>query len=172
MGIIERIEPLPSPLSGSGFLVTGNNLSDDLFLFIKGRITGLRPNRQYAVTFSVTFATQALAIGGDSMYVKAGAADIEPSRQVLTVNGVPYFVMNVDKGSAGRGGTSALLLGDVVKPTQNDTSYEMKTLASTEPLIASTDSSGRLWLFTGVDSAFEITTILYYTQVRVSLQAR
>ena len=46
------------PLTGSDSLfITGNNQSDDLFMFFKRRVTGLQPNGRYRVTFALEFVT-------------------------------------------------------------------------------------------------------------------
>ena len=42
--------PLPDGLEGSGIYVQGHNRSDDLFMYLKRRIDGLRPNTAYAVS--------------------------------------------------------------------------------------------------------------------------
>jgi len=50
---------LPYPLDedDGALLLSGNNHSDDLFMFIKRKIDGLKPNTEYALTFSVEFAS-------------------------------------------------------------------------------------------------------------------
>src|SRR5574339_940303 len=49
---------LPSNLgSGKALMLTGNNQSDDLFMFIKKNLSDLRPNAEYSISFEVKFAT-------------------------------------------------------------------------------------------------------------------
>ena len=50
-------QPLPDVLEGNGIYITGNNRSDDLFMFVKRRVEGLKPNAQYQLVFEVRFAT-------------------------------------------------------------------------------------------------------------------
>jgi hypothetical protein len=52
-------QSLPAPLGPdrSGLFISGNNHSDDLFMFFKRRITGLKPRTSYEARFMVEFAT-------------------------------------------------------------------------------------------------------------------
>ena len=77
--------PLPDALEGSGVYVQGHNRSDDLFIFLKKQVGGLRPNTRYAVSVSLDLATNVptatFGIGGspgESVFVKAGASTAEP----------------------------------------------------------------------------------------------
>ena len=60
--------PLPDGLEGGGVFLTGHNRSDDLFMFLKRQVEGLRPNAFYAVAISLDMATNVPAglvgIGG------------------------------------------------------------------------------------------------------------
>lgn len=78
---------LPWPLSpaDSAFRISGNNHSDDLFMFLKRRITGLLPHQTYVVTISADIAsrypTHASGVGGapgEGVTIKAGATAREP----------------------------------------------------------------------------------------------
>jgi hypothetical protein len=55
---------LPDPLNTSDGALkqSGINRSDDLFMFIKKKITGLEPGRNYTVDLKVDFASNAAAI--------------------------------------------------------------------------------------------------------------
>ena len=60
---------LPPPLeSQSGLFLSGVNRSDDLFMFLKGPISGLLPGALYMVTVSLEIATNTpagcLGVGG------------------------------------------------------------------------------------------------------------
>src|SRR4051812_16315282 len=54
---------LPSPLDGTkkGIRISGFNRSDNLFMFIKKHITGLKPNHIYNVNFDISLASNAPA---------------------------------------------------------------------------------------------------------------
>ncbi len=154
-------------------MLSGNNHSDDLFMFIKRKVTGLNPNTSYTLVFEVELASNAPkgSVGaggspGESVYLKAGASEIEP---VKNVQGDQY-VLNIDKGNQSEAGSNATVLGDIATPltvaeytliTRNNAS------PSAEPLIAQSNSNGDIWLMIGTDSGFEGTTTVYYTNVKV-----
>ena len=59
---------LPDGLEGSGIYVQGHNRSDDLFMFLKRQVEGLKPGAEYRVYASVDLATNvpagSVGIGG------------------------------------------------------------------------------------------------------------
>jgi len=165
---------LPANLvTQKAIMLSGNNHSDDLFMFIKRKVTGLNPNTSYTLVFEVELASNApkgsVGIGGspgESVYLKAGASEIEP---VKNIQGDRY-VLNIDKGNQSEGGSNATVLGDISTPltvaeytliTRNNAS------PSLEPLIAQSNSAGELWLMIGTDSGFEGTTTIFYTKIKV-----
>jgi hypothetical protein len=169
--------PLPAPLDamGSALFITGNNHSDDLFMFYKGKIGGLEPGKSYRASFTVEFATNVpqgcVGIGGspgESVFVKGGASEVEP----VAVNAGGYYRMNVDKGEQSNGGASAVVLGDVANSQDcgiKAPQWELKTVSGGGAVEVTADAEGSLWLFVGTDSGFEGTTSLYYTNVRAIL---
>src|SRR5688572_2583218 len=94
---------LPSNLGDrKSLMLSGDNHSDDLFMFIKRRVTGLMPNTSYNVVFKVELASNAPAgsvgVGGspgESVYLKAGASGIEPKKIAES----DRYVLNIDKGN-------------------------------------------------------------------------
>ena len=168
--------PLPDGLDGSGIYVQGHNRSDDLFMFLKRRVGGLRPNTVYAVSVSIDLATNVsvglIGIGGspgESVFVKAGASTVEPLAEEDS-NG--YLRMNIDKGNQSRGGESMVVLGNVAHPEVLDTEYRVKTLDNVDmPLSVATDSEGRVWLIVGTDSGFEGLSKLYYPRISYTLSS-
>ena len=165
---------LPDGLEGGGVYVQGHNRSDDLFMYLKRQVGGLKPNMAYAVSATVDLATNVppglVGIGGapgESVYVKAGASAVEP---VAEEDGNRYLRMNIDKGNQANGGESMVVLGNVAHPEAADREYRIKTLANMEsPLTAITDSEGRIWLIVGTDSGFEGLTTLYYARIDYTL---
>lgn len=162
---------LPPELAarGSALFISGNNHSDDLFMFYKRRVTGLVPGRSYRVGFEVEIATSAqsdcVGIGGapgEGVTLKAGVSAIEP---LAVDDGTGTLRMNVDKGNQVTGGTAALALGHIAngQPCGSAQSFVLKTLAG-ESLDVTADASGAVWLLAGTDSGFEGTTGLYYTR--------
>lgn len=166
--------PLPNSLIGSGIYVQGHNRRDDLFMFLKRQVDGLRPSAVYAVSVTVDLATNVstglVGIGGspgESVFVKAGASTVEPE---ALVDDSGYLRMNIDKGNQARGGESMAVLGNIAHPEEVNTEYRVKTLDNTDqPLSVTTDSEGRVWLIVGTDSGFEGLTGLYYARISYTL---
>jgi hypothetical protein len=167
---------LPKYLGGKRALyISGNNHSDDLFMFVKNRIGGLRPGGAYSVTLHVQIGSNApngsFGIGGSpaqSVYLKAGVTSIEP----VAVNRDGFMELNVDKGVQSQPGADAQVLGNIGVDTTTDASgnsrYRLKNFRS-KPFLVQADDAGNLWLFTGTDSGFEGITSLYFTKIRASL---
>ena len=166
--------PLPDGPEGSGIYVQGHNRSDDLFMFLKRQVDGLRPNTEYAVSVSLDLATNVPAglvgIGGspgESVFVKAGASTPEP---VAVENGNRHLRMNIDKGNQARGGESMVVLGNVAHPQVLGREYRIKTLDNLDiPLSVTADGEGRVWLIVGTDSGFEGLTSLYYARISYTM---
>jgi hypothetical protein len=169
---VAESRPLPPPFSGNGYYTLGGNRSDDLFVYIKSKFAGFKPNARYHLTFQVNFITNApsagcTGIGGSpaSVTIKAGATAVEP----MTILLGSYYTMNIDKGNQVTGGKNALALGDIGNTNTDciNLRYERKTLASTSPLEVTTDASGDLWFLFGMDSGFEGTSHIYYQSISV-----
>lgn len=166
--------PLPQPLSQEdhSFKVSGNNHSDDLFMYIKRKITDLEPNKNYNLTFELEFATNApdnsFGVGGSpasSVYVKAGASQIEPDKEVDSLD---IYRMNIDKGNQASEGEDMINLGDFSNGSE-DEEYTLKTLVNEDPFTVQADENGELWVIIGTDSGFEATTTIYYNKISLKL---
>jgi len=159
-----------------GLFISGNNHSDDLFMFIKRPIHGLKPRTAYQVKARITFLSRAptgcLGIGGDpgaNVYVKFGASPEEPS-PVIDAGG--RVGLNVDIGQQSNRGADTLVLGDIATSFTDchNQQYEVKELETPSPLITRSDERGTLWVFVGTASGFEGITSLFYTGVRVHIR--
>ena len=174
---------VPDPARGrrlGGLRLSGDNHSDDLFMYVKRQITGLAPHAAYAIRLRFTLHTNAgegcAGIGGapgESVHVKAGAVAVEPDA-VENENG--DLVMNLDKGNQSRGGGDAIVLGDLAAAGANcaGTRFVSKrfTMHGRGALAAETDRDGNLWVFIGTDSGFEGRTTYYLTRIRLTLRRR
>jgi hypothetical protein len=167
------VAPLPSPLDTSqkALRLTSFNQSDDLWQFLKRRVTGLKANTRYNVRFDVEIASDApqdsVGIGGSpggSVFVKAGAAAQEPKVEVQ--GGARVFTL--DKGNQAQEGTQSLNLG-TVGISGEEFDYQLKRLNNGTRLFpVRTDSEGNLWVYVGTDSGYEGRKTLFYTSVKVT----
>ena len=166
--------PLPDSLEGSGIYVQGHNRSADLFMFLKRQVGGLMPSRTYVVSVSMDLATSVPAglvgIGGspgESVFVKAGAATVEPTAEEGDNR---HLRMNIDKGNQAQGGESMVVLGNMAHREVQGMKYRIKTLDNSNlPLVVDTDSAGRVWLIVGTDSGFEGLSALYFSRINYTL---
>ena len=152
-------------------MLSGKNLNEDLFMYLKKQITGLKPNTEYTITFNIEISSdlnsEVIAESGssESVYLKAGASQLEP--KTLVASG--YYIMNIDKGNQSIPGADMTTLGEVIIPL-NSTGYTIinrsNTMANSR-YKAQSNADGELWLIMGTDSGFQGTTRLYYTKVNV-----
>jgi hypothetical protein len=158
-----------SILTQKSLMLSGNNLSKDLFMYLKKKISGLKPDTDYTITFNVELASNLNAVEPSSttasVYLKAGATNSEPKSVIQS----GYYVMNIDKGNESSGGQDATSLGDILIP-QYASGYSLISRNNTmtnSRYVARTDSNGDLWLIIGTDSNLEGTTTVFYTRVNV-----
>jgi hypothetical protein len=167
--------PLPSPLDTKtyGLMLQSHNRSDDMFMFLKRKVTGLKANRPYNVTFDIDLVTNYSAGGlgaggapGTSVYLKGGASDIEPAKKLE--NG--FYTFNLDKGLQSETGKDFVNLGNVSNGLETDDFKIVKrTSTLANPVLVTSDASGTIWVCVGTDSGFEGLTRLYYDKIKVSV---
>lgn len=162
------IQALPAGFSGTGFLLSGHNRSDDLFMFLTRKISGLSPSTRYQVKLKVSFLSNAGAacagIGGapgEGVYLHFGFADIEPKQLGYT--------LNVAKGNQSQDGAQSKVQGNIAVEGLgcSQLRYQQKIVQSSQQktLELTTGSDGSVWIFVGTDSAFEGLTTLYYQHI-------
>ncbi|MFA6302046.1 MAG: hypothetical protein WC627_02810 [Legionella sp.] len=182
----EAFATLPREITTStkGLKISGNNHSDDLFMFAYKKITGLKPNTQYQVSFSVEFASNgpvgSSGIGGspgDAVYVKIGAVTEKPKRYL---DEEQMYRIGLDKGNQASDGADMILIGNLaVDIADNATDYRLKTLPyqpdaqmqdKLEHYTVTSNAQGEVWLVFGTDSGYEGLTKVYYTNLTVGFK--
>lgn len=169
---------LPDPLDNNNgsIMQTGNNHSDDLFMFAKKKISGLKPEQEYHVNFEIEIATNVangqMGVGGapgESVYIKAGATSVEPIK--VLDNSDNHFRMNIDKGNQAMGGKNMQLIGNFANDTDKNI-YKLKKLSTEAPVYVTSNSEGEIWVIVGTDSGFEATTTIYYNSIFIDLDEK
>jgi hypothetical protein len=164
--------PLPAPLNTSqkSLKISGNNHSDDLFMFIKRKVSGLRPNTPYDIAFGFEVAskapTNAVGVGGapgESVVFKVGATTIEPKK--VAQNG--DYLMNIDKGNQTQSGNDMKVIGHVGVSDTTTVFTLIKRTSTSVPIRATTDDEGSLWVIIGTESGFEATSTLYFRRIEL-----
>ncbi len=68
MEFSSKVTALPTDSLKKGFMLTSSNRSDDAFMYLKRKLTGLVPNQTYNIQFEVQLASQypetGIGIGG------------------------------------------------------------------------------------------------------------
>lgn len=182
--LLAELAPIPPETgsSGTAFRISGNNRSDDLFMYLKvrlGRTDGLRPDTEYDLTFTLRFASNApsgcVGIGGapgESVFLKAGASGDEP---LTLVDDDGWVRMTVDKGNQAQEGPAGANAGDIANGVPCDEvdpanpPFVSRQVVFTSPYRGVADSAGDLWILVGTDSGFEGRTTLYYQRIAINL---
>lgn len=168
-------DTLPAPLDKTkkALKINGNNHSDDLFMFTKKELTGLAPNTEYSIEFEFELASQYPESGfgagggpGSGSYLKAGASATEPTKVVTE----GFYELNLEKGNQAQSGKDAVIIGTL---GISGDAYVYKLINRDndgKPFKAKTDAEGNLWVYLGVDSAFEGITTFYVTKATIRLK--
>jgi hypothetical protein len=168
---------LPTGLDTSkyAYRVQGHNRSDDMFMYLKKKVTGFNPNQVYNVSFEVTLGTNypenSVGIGGSpgsSVYLKGGASSVQPARKLVN----KFYEFNLDKGQQSQDGADAINLGNVSNGAETATYKLVQKTSGNKTLSVKANEAGEIWLFVGSDSGFEGLTTLYYDRIRVFLVAQ
>ena len=175
--------PMPPPLTtAGGFKLSGNNASDDLWMFASRGLTssnGIIANALYDVTMTVWVASNAQTgcIGtggapGESVWLKGNVVATQP-RRVISGSDVLF---NLDKGNQAEIGSQALAFGDLANGDPcgdpDPPRYKLLVRTATRPTPVRATSAGNLWVYFGSDSGFESRSTYFIDQVRVTLTRR
>jgi hypothetical protein len=156
---------------GKALMLSGKNLDEGLFMFIKTEVHGLSPNTEYALVFGVQLASDASSdidgtngSPGKSVYLKAGASTIEPKK--IVNDGTCAF--NLDKGDQeSLSGNDMVVLGDIASASGQYELINRNSSMHPAPFIVRTDANGRFWLVIGTYSNYHGSTTIYYTEISV-----
>jgi hypothetical protein len=167
---------LPAPLNtfDGALRQSGINRSDDLFMFVKRKINGLQADKYYDINIEIEIASNAPsgAVGaggapGESVFIKAGATTIEPTK-VLDSTSNDYR-MNIDKGNQMVDGNDMKLIGNFANGTDSAT-YQLKILKTENPIRVRSNANGEIWIIVGTDSGFEGKTTIFYNRISVNVK--
>lgn len=169
------IRPLPPEISRlrEGYMVNGNNHSDDLYMYLYrrlSRVNGLKPLTSYWVNYQITFNSDAptgcFGAGGapgESVYLKAGAINrrptlfVDPQNYIRTTFSHQPLVSNVANG---------------ISCEKELHSYRRLIKRQSRSTVVTTNRWGEMWLIVGTDSGFESTTKIYFEKIKVWLKER
>lgn len=145
-------------------LLSCENLNGDIFMFLKRKVTDLKPNTNYSIVFEITMATNSVA--GQPLILKAGASELEPKKVIE--NG--YYQLNIDKGEDFASGENLYSFGDVGGVAPSSDAYipvSRGNASVNQPILATTNSKGELWLIVGTDCMYTGFNSVYYSRISV-----
>ncbi|MCE6991636.1 hypothetical protein [Dyadobacter sp. CY323] len=155
------------------YMLQAQNRSDDMFMYLKKKITGLVPNGTYSVVFDLDLATKysegAPGAGGSpssSVYIKAGASPVEPAKKLVN----KFYEFTLDKGQQANEGKDAVLLGNASNGLEEEKYAIVKRSNADKPFTVKVNAQGELWLFIGSDSGFEGLNTLYFDRAKVTIK--
>ncbi len=159
--------PLPLDTNKYALKIAGNNHSDDLFMFIKRKISGLLPNTNYQFLACLNIAsnapTNAVGVGGspDAVFIKVGVSMIEP----LKIDSGVFYRMNIGHNS---GDNNMADIGNI-GVSDTTTVFTLINRNNTDNLLTlTTDDNGEVWVWIGTDSGYEAKTTLYYSSISLT----
>lgn len=175
--MVSGIKNLPAPLDQTkkAFMLSGNNHSDALQMYLVKQLNGLEPNTRYTIETEVELASKypngSVGIGGspgnsvhlvskfatNGYTLKSGKNDFENVELVLNkVDALPESVLNID-------------LGDVSIPSEEYIYQLIDRKKSSSPDVVVSDNQGKLCAIVGTWSGFEGISTLYYTRIKITL---
>jgi hypothetical protein len=167
------IRSLPSPLDQAkkGFMLSGNNHSDALQMFLSKKLSGLAPNTNYSVETEVELASMypdgSVGIGGspgNAVHLVAKFAE-----KGYTFEAGAVEVDNIELVLNKEGSVLEMDLGDISIPSE-EYIYQLITRKKTSgSQVVKSDHEGKLWAVIGTWSGFEGITTLYYTRIKITL---
>lgn len=156
-----------------GIRMRSINRSDDLFMYIRKKVSGLAENKDYRISIEMDIAsnapTNAVGVGGapgEGVKVKAGASAMQP-QSVRDANG--WYRMNIDKGNQATGGADMVVVGHI-GVTDTTRVHAIIKRSTVTPIVRRSNAAGELWLIVGTDSGFEGITELWWARVKAVLE--
>lgn len=167
------IQSLPAPLDTTqkSFMLSGNNHSDALQMYVAKQLTGLTHNTSYVVETEVELA---------SMY-PSGSVGIggSPGNAVHLVSKFSTLGYTLQPGENEQDNVTLVMnkqgsmleqeLGDVSITSDQYVYQLISRKKSSAPQVVKSDQDGKLWAVVGTWSGFEGITTLYYTKIKITL---
>lgn len=163
------IRRLPEEVSTSrsGLFVSGNNHSDDLYMYLTKEFDA-EAGETYRVKYRVTFDSDAPSncIGtggapGESVYIKGNVLNVMPETFIDELN---HVRTKFDHGT-----TISNFANGIECEVARDEYVSLTRTQSTSKIIRA-GKTGKLWFVIGTDSGFESTTSIYYEKIEVMIE--
>ncbi len=166
---------LPGPLDQTrkAFMLSGNNHSDALQMFLVKQLSGLMPNTSYAVENQVELASKypegSVGIGGSPGNAVHLVSKFSRNGYSLEKSKGSNIQFVISKAENIPESYLDLELGDVSIKSEEYVYQLISRSVSSGTSVVKTDNNGRLWAVIGTWSGFEGITSLYYTKIKITL---
>lgn len=173
------IESLPSPLDQGkkSFMLSGNNHSDALRMFLVKQISGFTPGAAYESDITLKLASKypqgSVGIGGSPggavhlvAYVSANGYE---KKYTGNTEEPGYFDIVIKKDGDDNKAQSEAELG-TVGIDGDEFAYKLIERKNNEPLTCKADAQGSIWVIVGTWSGFEGITTLYYDEIKLKFR--
>jgi hypothetical protein len=166
---------LPEPLDQTkkAFMLSGNNHSDALQMWLVKQLIGLASNAKYTIETEVELASKypdgSVGIGGSPgnavhlvSHFSTGGYTLEKKQG----SNIQFILSKTEEISDV---VASIDLGDVSINSSEYTYQLITRKKSSSPAYVRTDSQGKLWAIVGTWSGFEGISTLYYTRIKITL---
>jgi hypothetical protein len=180
------IYSMPDGLKGMGFLLQGNNHSDDMDMFLVkewDKQQGILPNKEYKLYVTVDLAADApigaFGAGGDpELIILAMVTEVDPTRFVIDgqkdvrhpdLQIFPELQTTVV-------GTTGVCYAQPAEdqspacPEEGRIRFALKKGKESSPIRIQSGKEGKFWLMIGGHSGFESLSAIYYSKIKVRLE--
>ncbi|WP_394833279.1 hypothetical protein LVJ94_42930 [Pendulispora rubella] len=179
------VHPMPDGLEGKGFLLQGNNHSDDMDLHLVRKLTaadGVQANTDYDVIVTVDLAgaapTDAVGVGGSpNLQIKARAVTQDPTAYAYVGQHVRFKDIDMSPQSGTDVGVNGVCYTEnpqagEPKCPQGRIPFHLNRGKPSRPIRVRSNAAGEFWLTVGSHSGFESFSAIYYARIQVELQRK
>jgi len=172
------IKTLPPPLDQTkkGFMLSGNNHSDALQMFVTKQLSGLDPQTSYSVKTEVELASMypeaSVGIGGSPGKAVHLVSKFATSGYTLKKGEGRYdnVELILNKDDSVPASSLEMELDDVSIPSDEYVYQLINRSKDSAPMVVKSDQQGKLWAVIGTWSGFEGISTLYYTKIKIILK--
>lgn len=162
--------PLGLDTTRYAFRVFARNTKENMFNYVKKKVTGFTPNGTYELVFDIDLGTNypetAATSPASTVTLKAGASGSEPVRKLVN----KIYTFNLDKGAGSQAGKDVVLTGSVASG-RTDTRYAtVRHSNAGQPFKITANNAGELWFFVGTESTYRDSTVFYYDRIIATIK--
>jgi hypothetical protein len=163
--------PIGLDTSQYSYRIYTRNAKDNMFVYLKKKVTGFTPNATYNLVFDIAFGSKfpkddSPGAPWNLVYLKAGASPKEP-KSTLT-NKVYRF--NLNKGAVAQAGTDVALATDVANGISQRKYALVRHSNADKPFSVTANQQGEIWLFVGTDMNYKDSTTFYYDRITATIK--